>query len=223
MFKIGSDLGNQDVQCCVLTDLKMAQAVLEGQHFVLTPCKVDLPIVGECRMYIAKLAGTTAARVEVEFSLKHVCSWLWASQDAESRLERFKKHRGSIEHAFRVLFKSDPPELRQTAHDKTKDVTKAMMHEKTLPSKWVFALCYFGMVCPDFSDDMPDRVSTVIHALLESLCQIPGVCDSLSIIQVGTGGTRLPLTSDTVDADSVWPGSVKEMLAHKWQSMAEIG
>ena len=113
--KIGSDLGNLDVQCCVLIDLKMAQAVLDGQHFVWTPCKVDLPIVGECRIYIAKLAGTTAAGVDVEFSLKHVSSWLWASQDAESRLERFKKHRGSIENAFRMLFKSDPPELRQTA------------------------------------------------------------------------------------------------------------
>ncbi len=188
---------------------------------VFAPYDLRLPIVESCRIYLARQSGASL-EVEAEWSLKDVTHWIWSSNDIEARVERFKKHRASIDDVFRSLFNSDPPELRQSAFDRVKDLSKPMMYERTIPSRLLFSMCYFGMTNPTFTLQMPNRLGSILHSLLTSLCEIEDIRSLLTIRQLGTG-VRISPGSHMVDASDVWPGGFRETFMKLWQKVAEAG
>ena len=183
------------------------------------PRELVLPLSGTCVMYICDVPDN-----EPEFSLRDVTHWLWASTDAASRQERWKKHEKTVNATYLSLWKEDAPPRRQCAGDTSKDPSKGMMYERTISTRMTFTLVYFGLTHEHFDDSMRRRLGTIVHALLENLfSKLPDTA-SLSMRALGTAQrVQLPINigPPVVNADDAWPvAELRQCFSQMWHQAA---
>ncbi|CAE7437357.1 unnamed protein product [Symbiodinium sp. CCMP2592] len=126
----------------------------------------------------------------------------------------------AISSVYRDIFAQELPPLRQITSDEHKDESKAMMYERTLPTKHVCALLVHALTqskATQVSFEQHRRTSGIVFQLLQSLC-VSRSGGRLTIRHLGTGAPLTVAANNVFSSEDVWAESVRAVLEEEWMA-----